>query len=188
MLYQKQQNRICTSRRFQTTTECNCCSEKFIFGFATQQGFISFHRLFRKPFFHTAIKCNFSHRDKNVYQNESTEYGKKMKTWKWNYSKWACPFSCNFKGAGIREQNKKKILLPFGSFTCLILPFYKQSDCFAWNIPPSSPQITWLLPFFFSPPKQAQVELALLSVSVLTSSGMPRAREKTGGDSWVLKC
>lgn len=60
-----------------------------------------------KPFFfqQTAIKRNFSHRDKNVYQNESTKYTAR----KWKHESEIAQnepglFSCNFKGAGIREQ------------------------------------------------------------------------------------
>lgn len=72
--------------------------------------------------FCTAIKCNFSHWDKNVYKNKSTGYkARKWKTWKWNYTKWVCLFSCNFKGARITEQTlgKKAFLVLFCSFPML---------------------------------------------------------------------
>lgn len=121
--------------------------EKFIFGFATQRGwffcvcfvfFLFCSQAVLKPFFfqRTAIKRNFSHRDKNVYQNESTKYTAR----KWKHESEIAQnepglFSCNFKGAGIREQtwaqgkkNKKKkriFLFLFGRLPCLILLFYK---------------------------------------------------------------
>lgn len=131
---------------------------------------------FKKTFFHTAIKCNFSHQDKNVYQNESTDCI--ARDWK-HKSKItqneAAFFSCNFKRAGIREQKNPFCFSPMLDFAFLHIVLHG----------PFHLHLHLLLDCgYFS----KQVELALPSVSVLSSSGMPRAREKTGGEFWVLKC
>lgn len=104
-------------------------------------------------------------------------------------------FSSNFKGAEIREQTqdqKETFFVLF--FFCLSSPmlgfslFTNRTVALheTFNLHLCSLQITHMIATFF--PKQAQVELELLSVSVLSSSSMPRAKEETGEDSWVLMC
>lgn len=96
-----------------------------------------------KPFFfqRTAIKRNFSHRDKNVYQNESTKYTAR----KWKHESEIAQnepglFSCNFKGAGIREQTwaqGKKTRKKRG-FSCFFLVISHAWFCSFTSRTPSS--------------------------------------------------
>lgn len=104
---------------------------------------------------------------------------------------------CNFKGARITEQTleqeEKKLLLFSSKLDFSTASQTQQSFCTeAFSLSSQLFEIIWRLLFlllFSLPPRasplhliqtQAQVELALLSQSVLTSSGMPGATEETG--------
>lgn len=129
-----------------------------------------------KPFFfqRTAIKRNFGHRDKNVYQNESTKYTAR----KWKHESEITQnepglFSCNFKGAGIREQTwaqGKKTRKKRG-FSCFFLVVSHAWFCsFTSRTPSSLCATNYVLDccffspaflFFFKAREWVQVELAL---------------------------
>lgn len=101
------QNVTETSRRFWKVYIWLCHAAGLFFLCLLCVFFILFAGSFKAFFFfqRTAIKRNFSHRDKNVYQNESTKYTAR----KWKHESEIAQnepglFSCNFKGAGIREQ------------------------------------------------------------------------------------
>lgn len=123
-------------------------------------GFFFFTDCFANPFFHTAIKCNFSYRDKNVYQNKSTAHI--ARKWKHeseitqNEPAFFFPVISRGLESGNKHETKKM-------FSCSLLVLCNAWFCLftyrtivlheAFPLHLHLLQITWLLLYFQSRPR-----------------------------------